>query len=391
MQVLLMLISNWSKSIKRVFFLKSLLLYTLKKHLKHRAPGFWSKSLALWAATALFACNHNKQQFETSFGSGLFIVNQGNYTYSNASISFYDLNSQQTIHKAFFLVNHFHIGDVAQSALIIDTNIFVVVNNSGKILVLNKNTFKYTATITGLTSPRYMQVIDDSLAYVTDLYGDLSIINYRLFRKTGQIHLGRSSEAIVKWQQYVFVTNWSYGDKIFRINTSTGAIDSLTVRYQPNSLVIDKNNKIWVLSDGGLVFGSNKDTVPALTVIDAQRFEIERVYSFDSTNISPASLVINQSKDTLYFLVSAWQPVQNANFGVYRMAVGDSSLPGSAFISQGQHTFYALNYLSNGWLAVCDAKDFVQPGQVLIFDSRSGELLFTAPAGIIPGYVVLKN
>ncbi len=391
MQVLLTLTLNWSKNINRLFSRKPSKLYPLQKRFKHQAKSSWSKCLILSIAITFFACNHSKQQFQTTFGPGLLIVNQGNYTYSNASISFYDFNSKQTIHKAFFLINHFHIGDVAQSATIIDTNIFIVVNNSGKILVLNKNTFKYTATITGLTSPRYMQVVNDSLAYVTDLYGDLSIINYRFFRKTGQIRLGRSSEAIARWHEYVFVTNWSYGNKIFRINTSTQAIDSLTVRYQPNSLAIDKNGKVWVLSDGGLIFNTDKDTVPALTVIDAQRFEIERIYGFDSTNISPTSLVINQSKDTLFFLVSAWQPTQNANFGVYRMAVSDSSLPVSPFISQGQHTFYALNYLSNGWLAVCDAKDFVQPGQVLIFDSRNGELLFSAPAGIIPGYVVLKN
>ena len=352
----------------------------------------YARNFALFfAIILLIACNHGKRQFDFTFGPGILIINQGNFTYSNASVSFYDLNSQQTIHQAFFLINHFHVGDVAQSAVVVDSNIFLVVNNSGKILVFDKNTFKYTGTIAGLTSPRYMQVINDSLAYVTDLYGDLSIINYKRLLKVGQINLGRSSEAIVKWHEYVFVTNWSYGNKIFRINTTTHVIDSLTVRYQPNSLIVDKNGKIWVLSDGGLVFSDNKDTLPALTVIDAERFEIEHIYNFDSTNISPTSLVINLTGDTLYFLISAWQPTENAHFGVYRMAISDTVLPKSPFIRQGKHTFYALNYLSNKWLAVCDAKDFVQPGEVLIFDSHSGKLLFNTPAGIIPGFVLLKN
>ena len=351
------------------------------------------RSIALIALILIaVACNHQVYTDSHSFGPGILIVNQGNYTMSNASLSFYDFNSRQVINRIFYLINDFKLGDVAQSAIELDGRIFVVVNNSGKIVILDAKTFKFVGEIAGLVSPRYMMPINDSLAYVTDLYSrELTVVNFRTLDKVGTVKIGETSEAILKQGDYVFISNWSYGDKIFRINLKTNVIDSLSVGYQPNSLVIDKYNRLWVLSDGGLGVDTVHDTLPSLTVVDVSSFQKEKVFYFDSLNISPTDLVVNPTGDTLYFLVSAWQQTQNEHFGVYRMSINDSVLPQQVFIQQGHYTFYRLQYIESLGLVVCDAQDFVQPGNVLIFNPYTGKLEKQIPAGIIPGQVLLKN
>ncbi len=348
-------------------------------------------AVLMFILTVFVACKKPGPQQITDFGSGLLVLNQGNFTYSNASLTFFDLDDRQAVQQVFYSVNGFRLGDVAQSAVAIDTVIYIVVNNSGKIAGISSRTFRLTGIIPGLASPRNMLPVNDSLAIVTDLYANPAIVNYRRYEKVGELQTGQSTEAIVRAGDYVFMTNWSYGNKVFRVDLRDWSVSSIEVVYQPNSMVVDKFNRLWVLSDGGLWEGADTLEVPALTVIDPQDFSVLREIRFDSLDISPSGLNINSAGDTLFFLVSAWQPTENANFGVYRMSVEDTLIPASPFIPQGDRTFYSLNYLEPvGWLAIGDAADFVSPGKVWVY-SGDGRLLYEFDAGIIPGFVLYKN
>ncbi len=325
------------------------------------------------------------------YGQGLLVLNQGNFTYSNASLTFYDLEAAQAFQNVFYQANGFKLGDIAQSAITIGDRIYVVINNSGKIYGLDSYSLKAQCIITDLVSPRYMVPVNDSIAYVSDLYAGISVVNLKKCIKQQTLDINISTEAIITYANYVFATNWANGDKIIRINTNTGQITELQVIYEPNSMVTDKNGKLWVLSDGGLWSGNDTLTVPGLTVIDPLGFSVEKQLLFDSVNISPSHLTINPAGDTLYFLVSAWQATQNPNYGVYKMSIYDTILPQKPFIPQNSATFYCLNFLPQmNALAVCNAKDFISPGQVIVYD-LNGKQKFVFDTGIIPGFVLEKN
>ena len=96
-------------------------------------------------------------------------------------------------------------------------------------------------------------------AYVTQIWDNrIFIVNPKRYEITGYIecpNMGMqsgSTEQMVQYGKYVFVNCWSYQNRILRIDTETDRVDAeLVVGIQPTSLVMDKNHKLWTITDGG--------------------------------------------------------------------------------------------------------------------------------------------
>ncbi len=334
-------------------------------------------------------------------GVGVFIVNEGNFMYGNASLSYYKPKTGQTLNNIFYNANALPLGDVAFSMSINDSLGYIVVNNSGKIYIINIRTFRYVAKITGFTSPRYILFVNKQKAYVSDLYAKaISIVNLKTNKITGSISLNNHnpdfyqhpSEQMIKFHERVFVNAWSYDNKVLIINSLTDRlVDSVEVTKQPNSMVIDKYNKLWVLSDGGTIGSPYGQEMAALTKIDAKSLKTEAVFLFKDMAASPSNLCINNGGDSLFFLYNDWSGSAIANAGVYVMSIESKSLPVNSLIPQDEKLFYALGIDPvNSSLYVSDAIDFVRSGKVYIF-RPNGLPVDTLTTGIIPGDFCFKK
>lgn len=91
-------------------------------------------------------------------GPGLFICNEGNFQYGNASLSFYDPAANQVSNEVFFRANGMKLGDVAQSMAIYGDRGWIVVNNSHVVFAIDVDTFREVGRIENLPSPRYIHL-----------------------------------------------------------------------------------------------------------------------------------------------------------------------------------------------------------------------------------------
>jgi|YNPMSStandDraft_1061717.scaffolds.fasta_scaffold00167_18 hypothetical protein len=330
------------------------------------------------------SCSKESQKNELSNNKkGFFIVNEGNFTWGNSSLSFYDEINSTIDNDIFFKANQVPLGDVAFDMKIINNKGFISINNSGIIYVINPENSKHIKTISGFISPRYILPINDSIAYVSDLYSPyITIIHTEKLQKHGTIFIGSSTESMVKVNNKVFVTSWSFKQKVYVINTIThNTIDSIIVGKQPQSIVVDKNDKIWILCDGGYQGNPIGHEAPSLWKINTLSHQVENVIIFPSLNYMARSLSINQNKDSLTFIYHH----------IYRISVNDTIFPNNYWLASNNKNYYTVwHHPKKPWLIISDAKNYVSRGSVLIY-STSKQLLNEIETGIIPSAFCYKE
>ncbi len=332
--------------------------------------------------------------FDFTGNKGVYVLSEGNFMYGNSSLSFYDPLAKRVYNQIFQARNGAPMGDVAQSMLLWNNLGFIVVNNSGKIYVIDSKTAEFKGNISGLNSPRYVHVVNEQKAYVTDLYArKITIFNPSTFQKTGTISVinsnaefkQHSTEQMIAYKNLVFVNCWSYDNKILVIDSNSDRlVDSLEVFKQPNSMVLDKYNKLWVLTDGGFEGSPYGYEQPGLLKIDAETREIERSFRF-ALGEHPQKLAINPTGDTLFYL----------NRHAWKMSVNDKRLPEHAFITSENTSLYGGFYSlgidpATSEVYVGDAIDHRQNGIVRRY-SQAGTLIDEFKVGISPGYFAFKT
>lgn len=325
------------------------------------------------------ACDEPDEQKELpdpGVNYDVIILNEGNFRSANASVDLYSSSSNQRISKVFQNTNGSRpLGDVAQSMIQYNDKYYIVVNNSSKIEVLNASDFKSIGQIKGMNSPRYILPIGNGMAYVSDLYEDkLYKVDLENFVVIGQLEYSGWIEEMVKVKQYAFLCNRDSNQVMVLDIQKDSLIKKIKTNANPNSIVLDKNQDIWVSCSG------NNISKTALHQIDADSLNIIRTISSDDFSEHITELEVNATKDRLYYL----------NNGVFEISIMDTVLAASPLIPQNDKLFYAIGvHPTSNEIYVCDAIDYVQSGIVFRY-STTGQEIANFRTGIIPGFFFFR-
>ena len=319
---------------------------------------------------------------------GLFICNEGNFQYGNATLSYYDPTTKRVENEIFYRANAMKLGDVAQSMIIHKGVGWVVVNNSHVVFAIDPTTFKEVGRITGLTSPRYIHFVSDDKAYITQIWDNrIFIVNPKRYEVTGYIEVPDmtseqgSTEQMVQLGKYLYVNCWSYQNRLLKIDTETDSIVAeLEVGIQPTSLALDCNGKLWTVTDGGYEGSPYGYEAPALYRIDPETLSIEQTFSFAKGD-APSEVQINGRGDTLYWI----------NDDIWSMSVDADRVPVRPFLDSRGTIYYGLTVdPKSDEVYIADAVDYTQQGKIYRYSAR-GELLDEFYVGIIPGAFCWKE
>lgn len=316
------------------------------------------------------------------FGQRLLILNEGGFSYGNASISHYYPASNMVENNVFNEVNNLAIGDILQSAFTINEELILVVNNSQKVLVLNPTSMQLKRSILGFTSPRYGAVVNDSVAIFSDLVSkQLLRVNTNSGCEIGrQATSGWTEEIIAVQDQFWIIEMNEIGAatmfaNILRLDASLNILETISLPILPQSVAKDNQNNIWVLCSGL----ESENVLPALIKINTQTNSIEYNISFDNWTNPPLHLSSNKDGSTLYF---------SSGSEIYSFSASANSLPATPLFTSNAQTVYGISIPdASGEIYISDAKNYIEDGEVFRY-SAMGALLDQFTVSVIPSKII---
>lgn len=371
----------------------------MSKHIKYVGNLLMNVMFSIAFMSMLFiSCSKNDdipEPVDPNVKVRAYVSCEGNFTKGTASLN--ALMEDGTVQTDIFRnANKRPLGDVAQSFSIIDEKIFITLNNSEKIEVVNESDYKSVATILypeRTISPQYIMPIDDHRAVVSDLWNAfLWVIDTKEYKVLQEIPVSTfSTKQMVVAEGKLFVT--LAAKKIAVISLSTlEVIKELDIPVVGDSkLLKDKNGLIWALACG---FDDDPEsviprTVTSLNCIDPASLEVVKTVKFPSgytVSKFGGRLDINQAKDKLYLNV-----IHNDREGIYSFPIGSEELSADPLFvySNKVEMLYNMAVSPEETIFICDALDYRQRGWVYEFD-LSGKLLNEFQVGIIPQYILFK-
>ncbi|HEY4323392.1 MAG TPA: DUF5074 domain-containing protein [Mucilaginibacter sp.] len=316
--------------------------------------------------------------------SGLYVLNQGLFNSNNSTLTFYDYTAKKATSDIFSSANGRGLGDTGNDIEIYGSKMYIVVNISSTIEVVDAKTAKSIKQIklfngTTARQPRDI-VFYKNNAYVTSYDGAVAVIDTSFLTSPQYINVGRNPEQLAVANGKLYVANSgglsypNYDKTVSVINLATNTVTAtITVGVNPQNVVADANGNVYVLSAGD--YGSNPSS---LAIIDDNTDVVK-----SQTNFDGSGMIIQG--DNLYFITSANKII------VY--SATSHTITNSNFISDGTAitTPYALAADgTTGEVFVTDAKNYTSNGAVFAFD-KTGKNEYSFTAGINPGKIALFN
>ncbi|UXX78085.1 hypothetical protein N7E81_12025 [Reichenbachiella carrageenanivorans] len=282
-----------------------------------------SLSLILLSAILWTSCSDDNPSPNVLPGTdGFFIVNEGAFGNANASLSYFDKETEKVTNDLFYDTNNEKpLGDQAQSMAVFNDKGYIVVQNSAKVEVislLEEDLYTNTATIDtedGIASPRYFLGINENKAYISDwgadgVSGTIQVLDLSTNKITKSISVGQGTNRMILVGTKVYAANsggWGYDNTIAIIDTHTDEkTGAITVGDNPNSLVADNKGNIWVASSGSTAYNADwsidleNSTAASLSKINTDD-EVEFSLAMSEKSYGASSIQINQASTQLYF------------------------------------------------------------------------------------------
>jgi len=353
------------------------------------------KSVAVIVLASLIFYNGCKKEEDQpqprpqgKYETGVLISNEGPFQTGSGSITYFDRLTGDIEKKIFENVNGYKLGNIVQSIEYFSDRIFIVVNNSNKVEVVNSGTFESIATIENITSPRYFLGINDQKAYITSWANEVSVIDLTSYTTLKTIPTQTGPEKMTMIGNKVFILNqggFSVDSTITVIDAdSDNVLETIYVYPKPTGIQADKNGKVWVICSGKgwNGFPQTGDSEGHLLCINPDDFSIEKDIAFPTSDNHPDKLVINDWRDRLFYIMPE---------GIYDFPIEADNLNNAPFLAINKMVYQIGFNPMEGYLYLSDPVDFAQNGWIFRYNQANGLLVDSIQAGVIPGGFLFRT
>lgn len=322
--------------------------------------------------------------------SKVVVLNEGLFNMNNSTLALFTPATQKIDYNIFKSVNHRGLGDTANDMKRYGSKIYIVVNVSSQIEIIDTATFKSVKQIGMFNEeniarqPRYI-VFHEDKAYVSCFDGYVARIDTTTLEIDGMVKCGRNPDNLAIANNKLYVSNSGgldnpdYDTTVSVIDLATfSEIKKIEVGSNPGSIASDSEGDIYVITRGDY-----NDTDYALHKIDSEIDEKTQTFK----DIHPLNLIINNDIAYMYSYDFNSQTQWIKSFDCLRDEIIKENFITDDTILETPFGIEIDN--TNGDLYICEAYNFVNWGDVLCFD-KDGKLKFRlTEIGLNPNNIIL--
>ena len=321
----------------------------------------------------------NKKQVYTEQDSKVAILCEGNYNWQNARLDIWNSQTGDYYDRVFEQANLTALGDVLQSGFHLNNSLYLVVNNSGKIVKVNDQKFTIEVQNIDLVSPRYAAEANGRI-YITDLMNNgIMVLDSQHLGRLGFIRNLDSqttsfegwTEQLIHWNNYLAVASVS-GDILLVDPVKIEAYKRIPTAPGCKYLNVSRDDHLWAAcTDNG----------------NSSIHKIDKDLKVTKSVSLPSGLNLNQlaylpEKDCFFTLV-------DGNLMKFESSTSSFDDWKNIPISNAVNLYGLGADKEDNKIFITDAKDYVSKGEVIVLDSTEVELTRLS-TGVIPnGFVIL--
>ncbi len=218
----------------------------------------------LVGTTVLTSCNDSNdgpQQTVVSYSNGAYIVNSGNMSSNiESTLTHIDFANNTAMQRVFSTANGRSLGNTANDGIVYGSKIYLVVDKSNTIEVVDKKTMKSVKQIktTELmgnkegNEPRHI-IAGNGCIYFTTYGGYVGVVDTLSFSLKAKYQVGNYPEGLAGYGYNLFVANSNYGQgggNLSVINLQDGSVKTMDIEgvNNPTKLFI-VNGNLYVLDN----------------------------------------------------------------------------------------------------------------------------------------------
>ena len=340
----------------------------------------------------LFSCKKptlKQDEVPTTITNSFLVLNEGLFQHNNSTLTYFNWNTHQQHDNLFEAKNGWGMGDTGNDMGIYGSKLYIVMNNSHVVHVLNRHSGKLLEQIhlheNGIgSSPRNLAFFQGKV-YISAFNGYLYKMDTTSFEVENKIQLGTNPDQLCVVQNELWVSNsgglTTVGDStvsIVDLNSFT-EIQKVVVGLNPGSLVYDGMGSVYAVSRG------NYMEIPSKLV---------------KLDVGSKSVVLSENRafSSLRFwdgqLFAMGYHFETSSSSIHLINGDDLNEQSGNLIShiplQTLYGFQKINVLGQWVYVLLDARQYIHQGNVLVCDLNFN-VLFEFKVGLNPCKVLFNN
>lgn len=344
-------------------------------------------SLAAIAIFAFTACKKDKKPptlpSPDNLKNGMLVLNEGLFQLNNSSLTWVDLSTGSSNGEFFTQKTGRLLGDTGNDMKRYGGKIYIVVNVSSTIEVLDAFTGKLVKQISMLNGSAAKQprciAFYGSKAFIPCFDGYVDVLDTASLEIIQRIPVGSNPDGITISGQKAFVSN-SGGLNSPVMDSTVSVIDvnglaeitRIKVGKNPGSIVTGYQGDVYVVARG------NHGSIPSrMKKISAASLTVEESYPFDAGGLEPMG---NK-------LLITYSGTQSSHTALFNMQTGQVENTSYLDLS-GVQTLYGLHYnQATNQIYLLDAMGYTNTGYIRVY-SGSGSYIKSYHVGLNPNSIL---